>query len=68
MTQSYYQVFTTENGHYEFLRMPFQFKKSPSTFQRVMNNILLGIRKKTCLVYLDDIVVFYTSYKNVENA
>lgn len=54
-------AFNVENGHYEFLRMPFGLRNAPSTFQRVMDNVLrehIGIR---CLVYMDDIIVFSTS-------
>lgn len=54
-------AFTTENGHWEFLRMPFGLKGAPATFQRVMDNILRGIQNEQCLVYLDDIIVFSTS-------
>ncbi|KAJ3641818.1 hypothetical protein Zmor_028291 [Zophobas morio] len=36
-------AFSTENGHYEFLRMPFGLKNAPAIFQRVMDNILRGI-------------------------
>lgn len=54
-------AFSTENGHYEFLRMPFGLKNAPSTFQRVMDNILRGIQNEKCLVYLDDIIIFSTS-------
>lgn len=56
-------AFNVENGHYEFLRMPFGLKNAPSTFQRVMDNVLrehIGVR---CLVYMDDIIVFSTSLK-----
>lgn len=34
-------AFNVENGHYEFLRIPMGLKNSPSTFQRVMDNILM---------------------------
>lgn len=54
-------AFTTDNGHYEFLRMPFGLKNAPSTFQRVMNNILRGLQNEVCLVYLDDVIIFSTS-------
>jgi len=54
-------AFTTEQGHYEFTRMPFGLKNAPSTFQRVMDNVLRGIQNEKCAVYLDDIVVFSTS-------
>uniref|UniRef100_A0A1B6DI21 RNA-directed DNA polymerase n=1 Tax=Clastoptera arizonana TaxID=38151 RepID=A0A1B6DI21_9HEMI len=53
-------AFSTETGHYEFLRMPFGLKNSPPTFQRIMNNILRGIQNETCLVYLDDIIIYST--------
>lgn len=54
-------AFNVENGHYEFLRMPMGLKNSPSTFQRVMDNVLRDLQNEVCLVYLDDIVVFSTS-------
>lgn len=54
-------AFNVENGHYEFLRMPMGLKNSPSTFQRVMDNVLKDLQNTVCLVYLDDIIVFSTS-------
>jgi hypothetical protein len=33
-------AFSTGNGHFEYKRMPFGLKSAPSTFQRMMNNIL----------------------------
>ena len=61
-------AFTVENGHYEFLRMPFGLKNAPSTFQRVMDNVLRGLQNKICLVYVDDIIIFSTSLQeHMEN-
>lgn len=54
-------AFSTDTGHYEFKRMPFGLKNAPSTFQRVMNNILRGLQNEICAVYLDDIIIFSTS-------
>lgn len=54
-------AFNTENGHFEFLRMPFGLKNAPATFQRIMENILRGIQNEKCLIYLDDIIIFSTS-------
>ncbi|POM71241.1 Retrovirus Polyprotein [Phytophthora palmivora] len=38
--------------------MPFGFTNAPVTFQRLMNGVRRGLNWMTCLVYLDDIVVF----------
>lgn len=51
-------AFSTNEGHFEFLRMPFGLKTAPATFQRAMDNILRGLQGTHCLVYLDDIIVF----------
>ncbi|KAE9034811.1 hypothetical protein PR002_g7932 [Phytophthora rubi] len=51
-------AFTTKKGLYRFIRMPFGLMNAPSTFQRLMNGVLRGLTWVTCLVYLDDIVVF----------
>ncbi len=48
--QAYYQIpmaenaiekttFTTQNGHYEFLRLPFGLTNAPADFNRIMNEI-----------------------------
>lgn len=61
-------AFNVEHGHFEFLRMPMGLKNSPSTFQRVMDNVLRGLQNEICLVYLDDIIVYSTSLQeHLEN-
>ncbi|CAH2088138.1 unnamed protein product [Euphydryas editha] len=52
-------AFSTERGHYEFLRMPFGLKNAPSTFQRLMDHILRGI--ENVFTYLDDVIIISTS-------
>lgn len=50
-------AFSTSKGHYEYLRMPFGLKSAPSTFQRLMNQVLMGLIGMRCFVYLDDIII-----------
>ena len=57
-------AFSVPLGHYEFNRMPFGLKNAPSTFQRLMNNVLSGLNGTRCLVYLDDIVIFADNLLN----
>lgn len=54
-------AFTVEHGKYGFLKMPFGLKNAPSTFQRVMDNVLRDLIGKVCLVYMDDIIIYSTS-------
>lgn len=52
-------AFTVGNlGFYECERMPFGLKNSPATFQRLMEKTLGDLHMKTCLIYLDNIIVF----------
>lgn len=56
-------AFVTPHGLYEFIRMPFGLKNAPATFQRLMNETLRDYINRTCVVYLDDILIFSTSLK-----
>jgi len=51
-------AFMTKRGLYRFKRIPFGLMNAPSTFQRMLNGVLRGLTWTTCLVYLDDIIVF----------
>ncbi|KAL4082984.1 hypothetical protein QTP88_028314 [Uroleucon formosanum] len=50
--------FSTDKGHFEFVRMPFGLCGAPSTFQRLMNNVLTGLNGTKAFVYLDDIIIY----------
>lgn len=51
-------AFSTDKGHFEFLRMPFGLKGAPGTFQRMMNKVLSGLNGLKAFVYLDDIIIY----------
>ena len=50
-------------GFYECNRMPFGLSNAPATFQRLMENCLGDMNMQSCLIYLDDIVVFSRTFE-----
>jgi hypothetical protein len=73
MTSGYHQVpvkesdipktaFVTKYGMYEFTKMPMGLKSAPKTFQRVMELALQGLQWQSCLIYLDDVVIFSKTF------
>jgi hypothetical protein len=56
-------AFTTHMGLYEWIVMPFGLCNAPATFMRLMEMILADIVWSRCLVYLDDIVAFGSSFR-----
>jgi transposase InsO family protein/dUTPase len=69
LTSGYWQVpmdptsqektaFTSNHGIFEFKVMPFGLTNAPSSFQRLMDEVLQPILGKFVLVYLDDLIIF----------
>ena len=69
MTAGYWQVeiapedrektaFSTGRGLHQFRKMAMGLRNAGATFQRLMEFVLAGVDAKTCLVYLDDVVLF----------
>lgn len=50
--------FVTRQGTFRFRKMSFGLCNAPATFSRLMNMVMSGLDYVTCLVYLDDILVF----------
>ena len=74
VTSSYHQIpvrendipktaFITKYGLYEHVTMRMGMKNSSATFQRCMEASLLGLTWESCLVYLDDIVVYAKTFQ-----
>ena len=57
-------AFTTHVGLYEWNVMPFGLCNAPATFSRMMEMILSDVVWKQCLVYLDDVIAFGTSFES----
>ena len=55
-------AFTTHEGLYEFTVMPFGLCNAPATFQRLMEGVLVGLARKKCLIYLDDVLVVGSTF------
>ena len=74
LSKGYYQVqltraampktaFTSNRGRYKFTRMPFGFKNAPACFQELIQRVLAG-QRDYATAYMDDVVVFSTSWED----
>ncbi|KAK8781854.1 hypothetical protein V5799_016805 [Amblyomma americanum] len=55
-------AFITPDSLYEFKVLPFGLSSAPATSQRMMDTALAGLKWKTCVVYLYDVVVFSETF------
>ena len=51
-------------GFYEFNRIPFGLFNAPVTFQRLMEKCMGDINLRDCLIYLDDVIIFSTTFED----
>ena len=74
MTKGYWQLpvspehaektaFTTQDGKWEFTRIPFGLKNAPAHFQRYVNGMLIN-HQDYARAYLDDVVVFSDTWED----
>lgn len=59
----YKTAFSALGGHYEFTRLPFGLINSAAGFQRIMMQVLEGLVGEICFVYIDDIVVYGSTFE-----
>ncbi|EZG44015.1 RNA-directed DNA polymerase [Gregarina niphandrodes] len=60
-------AFATPTGLYQFNVMPFGLINAPATFQRMTTKLLEDRLGKGCLVYIDDIIIYGTSWPVLMN-
>ena len=60
---SKYTAFNTCYGTFKFLRVPMGLHTSPNSFQLLMDKILRGLTFRSCLCYLDDVLIFSETYE-----
>ena len=57
-------AFRTSSGQlFEFNQVPFGLCNAPAIFSRLMDRVLTGLHWETCLFYLDDIIVFASTWE-----
>ena len=57
-------AFNTCFGTFKYLRLPMGLKTSPNTMQLLMDKVLKGLTFKSCLSYLDDLIITSSTFQN----
>ena len=56
-------AFISHRGLFEFQVLPSGVVNGPNYFQRLMECILRGLTYETCLIYLDDVIIFSRNFE-----
>src|SRR5947209_3404145 len=56
-------AFRTRYGYFEYMVIPFGLVNAPATFQAYINRALAGLVDVTCIVYIDDILIYFKDPK-----
>ena len=60
-------VFVTDGGLYEYLVILFKLINAPASFERLTEGVFRGLQWMHCLVYLNDIIIFVSDFKQTLN-
>ena len=56
-------AFITHKGLFEFKVMSYGLMNAPATFQRLMDIVLAGLKWQCCLVYIDDVIIYSSTFE-----
>ena len=57
-------AFSSPHSHFQFNVMPFGLTNALSTFQCLMESTLANLTPEECVIYLDDVIVYYSTFNN----
>ena len=67
-TSSDKAAFVTTSDLFEWTVTPFGLTSSRSTVERLIKLVLLGLRFETCLIYLDELIVYGRSFEELNRS